>query len=314
VLLCGLFAELLDRERVGADESFFELGGDSLLAMRLLARIRGVVGAEVGIRQLFTTPTVAELAVSLDVTGDDFAPLLPLRPEGTKPALFCLHSGDGLSWNYGTMARYLAEGHPIIGVQAHGLTGGEELPGSFEEMAADYYRRIREVQPEGPYHLVGWSFGGVAAYALATHIAEQGGEVGLLAIIDGYPSRAQEISAQPAFVDADGDPEAIFDVLVEGGPKIEDNGAIPDERAAGVREVKENNTRLIGEFTPRPYAGDVALFVAAAEWRGQTPEPRELWRPHITGNIHVHEIDSMHLRMLSAGPVAQICELISQII
>lgn len=232
-VLAGLFAEALGLETVGREDSFFELGGDSLRGMRLIARIREVLDAVVGVRDLFASPTVAAIAGMLNNTSDvgDFDRVLPLRADGTRPPLFCLPPGQGLSWRYAALTRHLPAEYPIYGLQSRGLTSAEELPHSIEEMAADYFELIRSLQPTGPYHLLGWSLGGVIAHALAAHIESQGEQVALLAVLDGYPhqSRAPE-GGRPG----PGDPgEQIR--RMEDGVEVT-AGAGPDQPADGGTE------------------------------------------------------------------------------
>src|SRR5262249_33115221 len=120
----------------------------------------------------------------------DFEILLPLKPQGSRSPLFCVHPGAGLSWSYASLRSYLPPDYPLYGLQARGLAWIEPLPQTLEEMAADYIRQIRSVQPEGPYSLLGWSFGGVVAQAMATQLRDMGEQIELLAILDGYPQRA----------------------------------------------------------------------------------------------------------------------------
>jgi pristinamycin I synthase-3/4 len=188
-ILCRLFAEVLGVERVGIDDGFFDLGGHSLLATRLLGRIRTELGVQLDIRALFASPTVAGLvtALGVDVAGDSLDTLLPLRSGGTARPLFCVHPGGGMGWCYAGLMRHVDASHPIYALQARGLAEPAELPGSTEEIASDYVSQIRAVQPAGPYALMGWSFGGCVAHAMATQLEEAGEQVDVLAILDGYP-------------------------------------------------------------------------------------------------------------------------------
>ena len=194
-ILCGLFAEVLGVERVGIDDNFFALGGHSLLATRLVSRIRSSMDVEIAIRSLFEAPTVAALA-ELIASGrspdSDLAALLPLRPDGSKQPLFCIHDAGGLSWSYSRLIPHIPSDYPIYGLQAHNLGRRAALPGSLDEVAADYLHLIREIQPVGPYHLLGWSFGGLVAHAIATQLQGMGQEVALLALLDSYPAAREK--------------------------------------------------------------------------------------------------------------------------
>ncbi|MGH9962544.1 MAG: phosphopantetheine-binding protein [Pyrinomonadaceae bacterium] len=110
-LLCGIFAEVLSLERVGIDDNFFELGGHSLIATRLVSRVRATLGVELAIRTLFESPTVAEFALCLGPeagTKNSFDRVLPLRPHGSLPPIFCLPPAGGLSWTYAAQMRQLS--------------------------------------------------------------------------------------------------------------------------------------------------------------------------------------------------------------
>ncbi|MET8685032.1 amino acid adenylation domain-containing protein [Streptomyces sp. NPDC004732] len=240
----------------------------------------------------------------------DLEMLLPLRPKGSLPPLFCMHTGTGLSWAYAALLRHLPQDRPVYGVQARGLAEPEPLPQSLQEMAADYARQIKTVQPEGPYHLLGWSLGGLIAQAVATHLAEQGEQVQLLAVIDGYPEGfggAQYSNVQPeAGQDDDASAPRASDL---GLPPDEDIGQDMDEGLrANMRQVIDNVGRLTPRHTPRRFEGDLLLFVAAEDRPADTPAAvsAESWRPYITGDIESHEIAAGHYTMLQPAPSARI--------
>ncbi|WP_323056116.1 non-ribosomal peptide synthetase [Streptomyces sp. NEAU-W12] len=348
-LLCELFAEVLGVERVGPGDSFFELGGHSLLAVRLLGRIRSATTAgtspALGIRSLFDAPTPEALARLLR-TGDGrgtgngagestraLEVLLPLRTTGTRPPLFCVHPWAGLSWPYAGLLRALGDDRPLYGLQARGLARAEEPPASMGETAEDYLARIRAVQPEGPYHLLGWSFGGLVAHEMAVRLREAGEEVALLTLLDSYPPEAT-IAARSAEADADGPSSQEWtdgDVLARllrflghEAPGLADGGPVDAEAAREVlrREgaplsgipphtlrvwpgIAAHHARLQREFVPRHFDGDVLLFTAEPDSGADAPDPAS-WAPYVGGHLEVRPVACGHHDMTLPGPITEI--------
>ncbi|GLW64278.1 hypothetical protein Arub01_25220 [Actinomadura rubrobrunea] len=316
-VLCGLFAEALSLPRVGVDDDFFDLGGHSLLAARLLGRINDALGTEVSLRMLFQAPTPGELAARLDTESapDSLEVLLPLRAKGDRPPLFCVHPAGGFSWCYSGLLRRVT-GRPVYGLQARGLTKGEPPAATMEEMAEDYAARIREVQPDGPYYLLGWSFGGVAAHAVATVLQRQGEKVALLAMLDAYPAealpRAHPVDARQVLayllvdyfgLDASVEPrDAAHAVELL---RREGMVSLSDEHLEGIVRVMPNCSRLVREYQPATFRGDVLFFRAATGWDGTPPSPL-LWRHHVDGEVEVHDIACAHGEMTRPGPIAEI--------
>ncbi|MCW2917947.1 MAG: peptide synthetase [Actinomycetia bacterium] len=186
-LFCEAFAEVLNLPAVGVDDDFFVMGGHSLLATRLVERLR-VRGVTVSLRNIVAAPTVSKLINTLNLSSvqDSLGPVLPIRDRGDLPPIFCFHPGGGLSWCYTPLARYAPKEYPIYGIQARGLDGESQLPGSLMEMTQEYIEHIRSVQPTGPYYLLGFSFGGAPAHEIAVRLSEAGEQVGLI-IMDSYP-------------------------------------------------------------------------------------------------------------------------------
>ncbi|SDJ42953.1 amino acid adenylation domain-containing protein [Lentzea albidocapillata subsp. violacea] len=288
-ILAELFAEELDVPAVGIDDGFFDLGGHSILAARLLGRIQTAFGVRLGIRTLFEEPTVAGLAHRLghDDERDSFDVLLPLRTDGAGTPLFCVHPAAGIGWVYSGLLRGVDR--PVYALQARSLTA--QAPGSVAEMAADYVARVREVQPEGPYHLLGWSFGGVVAHEMAVLLQEQGAEVALLTLLDAYPVRAD-----------DPGPDAMLASLGHG-----DRGELTGftaEQVDAMAATFATNARLMNAATPRVFRGDVLFFAATG-----SPSPG-LWAPHVTGLIDVHSLDCAHGAMTQPAPIAEIAQVL----
>jgi amino acid adenylation domain-containing protein len=189
-LLCRQFADVLGLADVGPDDDFFALGGHSLLAARLVERLRTVLPGGLSIRTLFAAPTVAALTERLA----DPDPVLSIRSGGTRPALFCLPPAAGSSRCYLGLRGHLDADRPIYGLPL--ITDGSGI----EELATDYAGGIRAIQPTGPYHLLGWSFGGHLAHAVATVLQDAGCRVGLLAVLDAYPHDPRvPVDSRPEF-------------------------------------------------------------------------------------------------------------------
>ncbi|WP_413805972.1 amino acid adenylation domain-containing protein [Streptomyces sp. OE57] len=321
--LCMLFAEVLGLEEVGAEASFFELGGDSILVMKLIAQIRAVLGAEVSIRALFTAPTVADVARLLDATEDGTARtdsdgtglLLPLRTEGGRPPVFCVHPSTGLGRCYAELTDHLPPDRPVYALQARGFGTDESLPRTVEEMAADYVARIRTVQPAGPYHLLGWSFGGTVAHAMAALLQQRGETVDLLASLDGYPGvdEAEPTGAPDAPHEPDApadEPDAPADEPGEG-PRGGRRKRV--RMLSEIQRVNANNNRLLQHHTPGVFRGDLLLFVATEGRPASAPAPLapDSWAPYVDGHVEPVRIASDHDGMLTGEPLETIGRLIS---
>jgi non-ribosomal peptide synthetase component F/pimeloyl-ACP methyl ester carboxylesterase len=188
-ILSSLFTEVLGVPQVGIEDNFLELGGHSVLATRLISRIRSAFGIDLPIRGLFEAPSVAGLLERLDLSTNQKSidVIVPLRPYGNLLPLFCVHPAGGLSWCYSGLLQHIRGDYPIYGLQARSFNPPEILPQTLQEMVADYLDQIRAIQPGGPYHLLGWSFGGLVACSLASHLQLQGEQVALLALLDTYP-------------------------------------------------------------------------------------------------------------------------------
>ncbi len=179
---------------VGVLDSFFDLGGHSLLAVKLVARIGAELGIPLPLAALFERPTVEHLAkvIREQYLGGFQASLVPIKPDGDRPALFFIHpSGGSVHWYY-ELAQRLPEDRPLYGLQAHGLMGDADLDETVEAMAERYVAEIRQVQPEGPYHIASWSMGVAIALEVGQQLARQGAQMGLLVAIDQGPISPDE--------------------------------------------------------------------------------------------------------------------------
>ena len=184
--LVRIWEKVLGVRQVGLRDSFFDLGGHSLTAVRLFAQVRKQTGQSLPLAILFQAPTVEQMAEILRNQGwtPQWSSLVPIQPGGRKPPFFCVHGGGGNVLLFRDLARHLGSEIPFYGLQSQGLDAVRGRLPTIEEMATQYLKEIRELQPEGPYHLGGFCMGGTVAYEIAQRLHAQDQDVRVLALFD----------------------------------------------------------------------------------------------------------------------------------
>ncbi|KAF9402012.1 hypothetical protein BGX21_011503 [Mortierella sp. AD011] len=307
--IMNIWVELLGVERIGRHDGFFILGGHSLLAVKMINRIRTILGFEMSLRTLFEAPTIAELATRLleggNTQNDSYEVLLPIRPHGTRPPLFCVHPGFGLSWCYIGLSAQLHKDQPIYGLQARGFFGNGQLPTSLDEMALDYLDQIRSIQPHGPYHLLGYSLGGSIAHTMAAHLEQQGERVALLAVMD-TSANYYKLPPRPIEEDKEEQHNQEFLRFLAGVSQ----GDVP-EMAKSFWEyapiVNRNLGCLIKPEIPPLFSGDIFIFHATLPDKGSDQVLSTAdWKQYVLGNIEVYDIHCTHNDMEKPEHIAEI--------
>ena len=205
-LVQGIFGRLLGLSHVPPHASFYEMGGDSLLAIQMLSEIRVRTGLEIKAPQFMADPTLDAVARALRSANDAAAPaaparatdrpspplrnhLVPLKPEGTKPPVFLIHPTGGTVDCYEPLAKAMSPDRPVFGIESPGLHDPTARLGDIEAIAARYVEEIRKQAPVGPYFLGGWSFGGVLAIEMARQLQQSGEEVAQVLLLDVFGSQ-----------------------------------------------------------------------------------------------------------------------------
>jgi amino acid adenylation domain-containing protein len=190
--LVSIWRQVLGVDRVGVNDNFFSLGGHSLLAVRLFAEIEKLTGWNVPLLTLFESPTIRQLAdvirrMQSEMRGSS---ILAVQPGGSGPPLFLIHgAGGGMLWGYANLAKHLGPDQPVYVFNCRAVDGHDDNA-TMEGIAAQYVRDLREFQPEGPYYLGGYCFGGEVAFEMAQQLVAQGQTVAMLAIINAMPPNA----------------------------------------------------------------------------------------------------------------------------
>ncbi|GAB4585115.1 amino acid adenylation domain-containing protein [Nocardia sp. IFM 10818] len=326
-LVAEQFAAITGAERVGLDDDFFELGGNSLLGVALSAELGAATALPVTVRWLYAAPTVRELAARLaagdDAPGDALGVVLTLRRNGSRPPLFCVHSAVPLAWCYSGLARQVTD-RPVYGLQALTLEGAPRADAGIDELADLYADEIVRVWPDGPYHLLGWSLGGQIAHAIAVRLRARGHTVATLAMLDSviFPDdmppppvpRMRDLLTH-LLGDEPEDGDALADLTAEQAA-AELAAAAPSfgtgltaDQLTRLHRGYADGVRLSHGYRPGVFDGDLLYFSAT---RGVTELlDAQIWRPHVTGVLIEHPVDATHAQLCNADVVAVIGPLLA---
>jgi amino acid adenylation domain-containing protein len=297
--LLDLFREVLGVADATVHDNFFDLGGHSLAAYKLTARIREAFGARVPVREIFAAPTVAELAIRLETAdGEPGGLVIALQPRGTRPPFFCVHPGGGGVSAYRGLALRLDGDRPFLALRAPGLEEGEEPLLDVGALAGRHLGEVRHARPEGPWHLGGWSFGAVVAFEMARRLRAEGGEVAALVLLD--PPDLPVTAAEP-------DESAILAAFARDlGLDSAELSLTPARPADLERRLRVFRASLeaVRAYEPAPWSGPLTLLEAASR-----PAPAAGWRDLAT---EVHTIPGDHSTILQPPGVDELARRVRE--
>jgi len=188
-VLSPIWRRVLQVRSISVEDNFFDLGGDSSLALELFNEIARACGRELPPVTIYHAPTIAALADLLEQpTTPRLPPLVLLKPGTQAPPVFITHGLGGSVMDFYQVVKHIQLPNAIHGMQTRGIDGVEEPFDRIEDMAQFYLDAIREVQPHGPYLLIGYSLGGLVTLEMAQRLSESGEKIALLAMLDSYPN------------------------------------------------------------------------------------------------------------------------------
>ena len=310
--LTRIWETVLDKKPVGIRDNFFELGGHSLLAARLMHRIEQQLGERLPLAVLLQSPTIEQLAGLLrDEEGPaSWSSLVAIQPEGSRPAFFCVHGVGGNVVGFHDLAKHLGTDQPFYALQPQGLDGKRACLTSIAEMAERYIQEIRRVQPEGPYRIGGYSFGGLVAYEMAQMLEAQGVEVALLALFDTYPGKMESRGAQLKNLFKLPLKEQISFVWKKGSfvlmtlQKRLELQFLP----RALRNVRQACAKAAANYDVQPYRGRVTLFRVREKSVGSLNDPYAIWWRVAANGVDLREISGDHLSLLKEPQVRLMAE------
>jgi thioesterase domain-containing protein len=340
--LVRIWEESLGIRPIGVTANFFELGGNSMLAVRLMALIQRDFKRTLPLSTLFAGPTVQELACILKQGGAGISesPLVEIRRGVSRPPFFCVHPVGGNVFCYYELANSLDPALPFYALQASGIENGQRPSRSVEEMAAGYIKAIRARQSHGPYLLGGWSAGGVLAYEMARQLRSCGEKIALVALIDSWaPPREgcrdfDEADLATAFlldflrisgIDTSMSKEQFashFRSLKQEGQSeyLFNELRVRDVLPAGtdLRQLqrlmdtfKANHVALAG-YRPRDYHGRVVLFRAELE-QNDCSDPLRGWG-RLSRRFEIQSVPGDHYSILARPQIAALAANIQRYI
>jgi amino acid adenylation domain-containing protein len=331
-LLLASWESVLDRRPIGVDDDFFDMGGDSLAALSVCARLEAVLGRRVPPAALLRARTVAALAPLLREGGleSSWRSLVPLSTEGSARPLFLVHPRPGYVVCYEPLARALAPRIPVYGLQARGLDGREPPDRDLAAMARHYVSEMRTVEPRGPYFLGGWCTGGLVALEMARLLEREGERVGLVVLCDTFlwrsaPSAAgawlAHIARGPSWAERAARARELAR-LVLGRVRGEGDGALaalpPSATATLPGRAREEGplVRRIAlamrrTYRPRPFTGRLLVLES-----GEPPAQPHLhgcarWLEEARGEVELVRVPHGHYAMLREPGVREVAEALA---
>lgn len=301
-LLTHIWREVLQYEEISPEDNFFDLGGDSALAIQLFTKIAQSSGQQLPPVMIYHVPTLAQQAELLEQpTTPELSPLVLLKPGNQDPPVFIAPGLGGGPAEFFQLVKYIDLPNSIYGLQAKGIEGFDDPCDRIEDMANFYLRGITRLQPQGPYLLAGYSLGGLVALEMARTLLTAENKVALVMMIDSYPDKnflslqqRLRLKMQKSRIRM-----TNFGRMPRSEVRL---GGLPSRDAISTfapafGRVRESAFLALRRYEPRFYPGPVK-FIRAAEVTDFPEDPSAIWSD-LVENIYVETVPGDHLGMLT---------------
>lgn len=322
-LVSQAWSDVLGIKVVGVKDDFFEAGGNSMKAMMLASRLGQVAGRSVPLKSIFEHRTVEGIASALwnEDKSTRYTSIVPIQPKGSGLPFFCIHPAGGLANSYLDLANCLGTEQPFYAIQAYGAEHGQVPFTSVEEMAQQYVKDIKEIQPIGPYQIGGWSLGCTIAFEVAQQLHRLGDEIPFLALLDGgcntnpvdflqdewkqaIEKWIQDYLLRHPDLDLGADseqfetaiqllpPEQRYDYYLETAKSVD---RIPPyirvDEFRRFMNTYATNIKAARAYRPGPYPGKITLFITGSEEDGSRTAG---WSDLALGGIEIYHQPGRH--------------------
>lgn len=350
--IAAVWRRILGVREVGMNDRFFDLGGDSLQAVRMLIQVNKDLGTTLDIPALNQVRTVGEMAGLIGVAGSHRYPPYMLLREGKGTPLFLFHAIGGNVLVYQSLAARLKGDRPVYGILAMGLNQDETPLHSVPEIAARHIRVMKSIQPHGPYYFGGYSFGGICTYEVAQQLRAAGEQVGLMVVIDARVHLPKErtflqrcgnrVSREMRRVThhvgyfATHRPSEWVPYgreLLRRAKRVRRNVRLRERQDAGfheqvdryldevdkvatpaIRRTIDANHLAVGSYRPVPYEGNVVVMLASDTNFEGPAAWRAPWREAVKGKLEFFEVPGDHRNMLQEPQVDVLAERLNAVV
>ncbi len=327
-ILQQIWQEVLGIRKPGIHENYYELGGNSLGAVRIVDAAHSA-GIEISPLQFFQTPTIAGLAEAsstrtLEGVDSSLVVLREALDENSEPPLFLVHSAPGDVVGYAQLLRSLEPGRAVYGFQSPGLKDPTLVSRSIRDMASHYVQVMKAVLPKGPYHLAGWCFGGNVALEMAQILRQNGDHLGVVALLEAFPRIDQDARSigRRALLTARMGTEGVRLLRQSIEAKLR-NRTVVEQEAEDVydlslesgpfkhrRAVYDANIRAMRAHRTSPFDGRV-LLIKSTHSRGGIRDPDYGWRRFVS-DLRVHEVSAKHEELLAPPYATDLAATLAQ--
>jgi amino acid adenylation domain-containing protein len=325
--LIAIWEKVLGVRPVQRTDNFFDLGGHSSLAAKMLARIEKEFRKQLPPATLFHAPTVAKLATLIRHSDwkAAWSSLVPIRPGRTKPPFYFVPAIGGNVLNFASFAGHFDPDQPVYGLEARGLHGKNIPDMSIHQMAADYVQEIRSLQPEGPYCIGGFSAGGVIVFEMAQLLRAAGQQVAILALVDspiGNRNQSGVAASKERFTRTAFNIRHVFHtgLLWFAGNKLKNwrlrahfrtiKNALGFKPSVRTFDVEEAFLLALRNYVPQTYDGDATLFRAKDELSSHA-DPTLGWGKLIKGRLEIIEISGDHDTILHEPHIGMLARVLN---
>jgi len=286
--LTAIWERVLQRTSIRAEDNFFDLGGNPATANRLFSEMAREYGRELSPLTIYQAPTIAELAAVLEKPAlPRFKPLVQLKAGIDGPPIFLVPGLGGSVMEFFQLVRHIESKHLIYGMQSRGMDGVEEPFERIEDLAQFFLDAIRELQPHGPYILIGYSLGGLVSLEIAQRLTQKGEKIALLVMVESYPHPTRLALGQHADIVKRRAKRLVSKILrragfqaqvsKDGGESVLDRPRTGEKWTFIMERARRIAYRTWQNYRPRYYKGEIK-FIRATEIDPQYPDdPNAVW-------------------------------------